>query len=762
MNILIGTLATLIGSLAAECAGIMICKKSAQSKTGKKLYEYISSAVLPALIMLIFISALQILGVSVSESMPIQSALFGAAGTVFMLGVQKALHSGKHSQCIYAISKAALIIFLIEATVFNYSAYSSSRLSGRTQIAASKCENSVDISKSGDNVTVQSNSAEITFDNLFFDTEIIGLNFSGSAHVSDVSVIITDGNLSGSRICADKKYVYTNGTAYFTVHSKSLKTLVVTLSKAEGAVLQSIDINPKIPYKSNLLRVVLLLAAVSIVIIIKKYRLYAVKYNKKSFRQYLIAIIAAGFCMIIAATMFTVRAKDSFTVLDENTMLSGKSPYVQMTDAFVKGQLNLDLPVDDKLTAAGDKAYDPNYRTANNIYAEWDRAYYNGKYYSYFGTAPLFLFYLPIYLLSGQVPPDSLACAFFAMLTVAAGFLLIFTVANKAVKGANYLLTLICSICLPFSGLTLFMCGYGDFYTIPKLCGSFWLILLMWLTVCAYHRPRRYIFLLCGISVAFIAASRPNLLIAAVALAPFYISVLADKNYKLKFKAASVAAFLVPIILAAGALMAYNAARFGSPFEFGSKYQLTVNNIAYNNLTLGMLGAAIYHYFFQPAGYSTSFPYLNTNLINLNSYSRYSYMTAAFGLFNLPSYWAYAAAPITLKHSGLKRPYKALIVTVLASSLLIAWTDFAVAGLTISYVADIAPMLSVCSFIILLSLEKSTRKSAAVHKYAYVFSAVLLILSIFVTVMLFFSADPMNLRVNFPSAYSFFAELFTI
>ncbi|MEE1018070.1 MAG: hypothetical protein UH824_01140, partial [Acutalibacteraceae bacterium] len=359
--------------------------------------------------------------------------------------------------------------------------------------------------------------------------------------------------------------------------SKYLRSLTLSMTNAGGAQLTAVSINPKIPLSANGFRIILLLILSAAAIIIKIYRLYAVKYDKNSFSQRLTAIIAAAFCMMIAASMFAARANGSFVQLDD-TPIAGKSPYLQMTDAAVKGQLNLDITPDSRLEDAGDNAYDPTWRTANNVYAEWDRAYYNGKYYSYFGIAPLILFYLPIYLISGFVPPDSAACALFAMLTVAAGFLLIFTLANRAVKGANYLLTLLCGICLPFSGLTLFMCGYGDFYTVPKLCGTFWLVLLMWLTVCAYHRPRRYIFLLCGICVSFIAASRPNLIIAALALAPFYIAVLISREHKLKFKLTSVCAFITPIIITAAALMAYNYLRFGSPFEFGSKYQLTVNN----------------------------------------------------------------------------------------------------------------------------------------------------------------------------------------
>ena len=760
MSIILFTLFCGGGSAAVAAIYAVLSKKTNRQPTKDQLYSYIIAIALPMLILLTFAFILQLLKIESGGATSFFSAVFGAVATTFLLGFQKALPLFKHSGCIYTISKAALIILLLEVTVFNYSAYYSTRLDNRSNIAVSDCEENVGITRDGGKITVNQNSeTRIAFNNLSIDTEVIGLEFTGERRIAEVSVLINDGNLSGSEICAAKKYTDTNGTAYFTVHSKAMSRLTISVTNATGAVLEAVALNPKIPLNTNGARIILLLVIASIAITVKKYRLYAVKCDKNSRNQRFIAIIAAAFCMIIAASMFMLRSGGSFTRLD-NTFLSGKSPYLQMTDAALKGQANLDLPVDSKLQAAGDNAYDPSWRSANNVYAEWDRAYYNGKYYSYFGVAPLFLFYLPIYLISGYVPPDSAACSFFAMLIIAAGFLLIFTIANRAVKGANYLQTLLCGICLPFSGLILIICGYGDFYSVPKLCGIFWLILLIWLSLCAYHKPRRYIFLLCGICVSLIAASRPNLVLAALSLAPFYIAVLCSREHTLKFKLTSVCAFIAPIMLTALSLMAFNFVRFGSPFEFGAKYQLTVNNIAYNNLGLGLLGAAIYHYFFQPLGSYGSFPYIKADWISLNSYSRYSYITLSFGVFALPSSWALIASPL-IKKSAIKREYKIFILTSLIAAVLLAWIDFSVAGLTISYVADIAPIISICAFIVLLSLEKAARNTY-IHKYAYILSTALLLLSILAITLMFFSVDPMNLRGNHPGIFGFAAKLFAI
>ena len=40
-----------------------------------------------------------------------------------------------------------------------------------------------------------------------------------------------------------------------------------------------------------------------------------------------------------------------------------------------------------------------------NVDAQWDTAYYNGKYYCYFGILPVLVYYLPYYLLTGEAFP---------------------------------------------------------------------------------------------------------------------------------------------------------------------------------------------------------------------------------------------------------------------------------------------------------------------------------------------------------------------
>ena len=77
-----------------------------------------------------------------------------------------------------------------------------------------------------------------------------------------------------------------------------------------------------------------------------------------------------------------------------------RNQYEKMGDAILKGQLHLDIPVEEGLLAL-ENPYDPAARSG--LYYQWDHAYYNGHYYMYFGVVPALLVFAPYQWLTGQM-----------------------------------------------------------------------------------------------------------------------------------------------------------------------------------------------------------------------------------------------------------------------------------------------------------------------------------------------------------------------
>ena len=108
--------------------------------------------------------------------------------------------------------------------------------------------------------------------------------------------------------------------------------------------------------------------------------------------------------------------------------------YPQMFDAFKKGQLNIDTDFDLSVFETLDNPYNPQQRfeaTGETHGVYWDRAYFDGKLFSYFGVAPIFIIYFPFYFLTGKIPSDALASAIITALAAIVLILLLLEIVNR-------------------------------------------------------------------------------------------------------------------------------------------------------------------------------------------------------------------------------------------------------------------------------------------------------------------------------------------
>ncbi|MBD5444070.1 MAG: hypothetical protein HDR29_00825, partial [Lachnospiraceae bacterium] len=91
-----------------------------------------------------------------------------------------------------------------------------------------------------------------------------------------------------------------------------------------------------------------------------------------------------------------------------------------------------------------------------------------------------------------------------------------------------------------------------------------------------------------------------------------------------------ILALCIPYIIIAAGIMYYNAARFGSVFDFGATYSLTSNDMTRRSFNLHQALLGLWHYFFRPPVIESDFPFLQGVQISSNSYmgklnSEYTY-----------------------------------------------------------------------------------------------------------------------------------------
>ncbi|MBQ2676468.1 MAG: hypothetical protein IJF54_03580 [Clostridia bacterium] len=662
----------------------------------------------------------------------------------------------------------AVIVILAELSLFNFSAI--------TQNTNGLEKHNIELSRdnflSGEVELVSDNSYQLNsndptileFENVGIQADNMLLQTVGDSKFCTVKVYITDENRSVNFVPVFNGEIYTGSDTLKNIKIQSggkLKKLRLEFYNAKDIRIKGIKLNYPIPFRFNVFRVALLfLLCLTVAVIIKK-RLYRVIYNPENIKH----TVAVGMCALLCAlcTVFVgaVHSDNAVVKYPLENRAKNYTPYIQQFDAFMKGQTHLDIDPDPFLERMEDP-YDAEQRKQMGVDVSWDRAYYNGKYYSYYGTTPIFQLYYPVYFLSGHIPTEGFACQIYASLLSALTVMLVAYLTRLYVKKANLLLMLISSVAAVVAGNVMLICVIGDFYCLPLLSALFNLSLFIWLSATAYKQRKIWRFALAGIFFVFAVASRPNTALLGLCVAPAFISLLREKQTAVSEKVKFAAAFMVPVVLGAVGIMSYNYVRFGSVTDFGSAYQLTVSNISYNKLSLSKLLPSLYHYFVQPMASSFVFPFAAPSSADVTVYPGYIYSAKSFGVFCYPLTLLVLALPL-LKEKGKKWgvvPVSLFTVAVMAAA--VAFLDFCLGGINIRYVSDIALMLSIASVLILLCLEERVRDNRLAHRLICAAAVVLIAITLFRGVTVLFSTSPYNIKKDFPEVYSMIMELFRV
>lgn len=114
---------------------------------------------------------------------------------------------------------------------------------------------------------------------------------------------------------------------------------------------------------------------------------------------YGVVVALLAVCTVVAGTLFgTLPTFQGTSYMENFAHYADADQYARLGDALIHGSLSLDLPVPDAL-AELDNPYDFESRYAasdggvNPVF--WDHAFYQGKYYCYFGVVPALLLYVP-------------------------------------------------------------------------------------------------------------------------------------------------------------------------------------------------------------------------------------------------------------------------------------------------------------------------------------------------------------------------------
>lgn len=201
--------------------------------------------------------------------------------------------------------------------------------------------------------------------------------------------------------------------------------------------------------------------------------------------------------------------------------------YADLAKSLLKGKTNLDIPVSQDL-ANMSNPYDAASRISISAHSDkpilFDMAFWNGKYYCYFGVLPAVLLYIPYQLLFNRSLTSGLAIYILNIGVIFASTILGISLSKLANKEKRTLGTIIlaCS-CLYFGTVVPQNVGENLFYAVPQLMGLFFTLLAFtcWIQAKIKHLDKRW--LAAGsVLIAMTIGCRPQFTLSVCWLSLFF------------------------------------------------------------------------------------------------------------------------------------------------------------------------------------------------------------------------------------------------
>ncbi len=630
------------------------------------------------------------------------------------------------------ISAIALLLLPAEVFLFNAKSFTTDKtladctISELAPVMEGEAAADADSIVITGNTTLTLNDIPAGMSALTFDMQ---QKFTNKSFPFFLNIEMEDGNFSRAYIAVSETRLTALDAPYSVQLSpygdiRSLKLNFREIS--EPVTLKGICFSKAVPYAFIPERYLFLLLAGAALAIILVYRLHTVTYTRKPVQ---IAALAVMTMICTASVGMFYRPDEPLIDYDAEKRYTGPDPYVEMFDAFLHGEVALDDAPDPGL-AELDNPYDNSERNESGIPARWDFAYFEGKYYSYFGAAPVIAVYYPFYALTGKLPTTNVTSDILSGAAIFCFCLALIAAVRLMIRRPNFLLLLLSLPAGTSCFGALFAMQYGDKYYVAvasALCFiSMTLCLGLWGCLVKREWLRYVLFAGSGAALAFCVASRPGVAVNAAVLLPFFFGILFRKSVPLVRRIRQAACFLVPLFAGLGVIFAYNTARFGSPLDFGAAYQLTVSDVHANTVQLDQLPAAVFHYFCQTPNLRTTFPFVELRTFSLRNYGKYQYQAEICGALAFPMLSVGTLLLFTIRRRHMpflkqstRRVRYLFLLLCFAVPVVLAWMDFCIGGVNQRYIIDILPLLTLGTVIVMQHTADPER-----HGLRYAVSAV--------------------------------------
>lgn len=593
-----------------------------------------------------------------------------------------------------------------------------------------------------DNHTLEFTNLDLEVNSLFLDFDAdqtaqalrIKIQFTDDAHMSYFdSTEYTQGVPLSSMSTAFDETQYIKINSSGNLHSLKLEIVSDgTHDLTYPIYVQQVQLNPNRPFDFNETRFgFVLLLMLTIYCFRPKSAIYRIKIRENDLASKIgiVGVTAIEICLattflFYGANLVGVATPDynygdwdghsvvnSFDVGGENSQ-----QYALLAKAFAHGSLSLEQDPPDWLKNM-DNPYDKASRdeAAKESGQDYlfDVAYFQGSYYVYFGVVPVILFYLPFYLLTGANFPTAIGVLIATILFFIGITALLHRFAKYHFQRVNLGIFLLLQVAVVGCSGALYLLKFPTFYSLPIALGIAFTAwgLYFWMRFRNAER-RKLGFFLGSLCMALVIGCRPQLAILSVLAFPLFLRpYVFEGRIKTREGFKEFLCLILPYVVVLLCLFAYNYARFGSIFDFGANYNLTVNDMTRRGFNFGRIPPAIFMYFLQTPATSGVFPFLQETVFESTYFGQTIRESTFGGIFAcLPVLWLIILAFPVLKIRNAQRQTKTVtgvVWSLLICGFLVAILDAEGAGILQRYYADFSFMFIASAVLIAFILNEN-------------------------------------------------------
>ena len=630
-----------------------------------------------------------------------------------------------------------IILLVLELTIFNINSY---------RVLNSK--NSVTFGK--DDFQYVENDEGITYiqiHNINREIKTVHIEVKNMEYVP-YEFLYTDETSQSLQNTPSKMYIQSleNSKYIATYLSGKTDTIAIKLD-GENIDLKSVTINEKIPMNFSLPRVTFLFIVAFFIYSMRNFEIFKKPFSNRNIKQEFILLGILAIFLVL--TCF----------INDNSKDESKKDFYSYN--FVKALSNNSVSLEEipnQNLQDMENPYDTDQRYSYDVKRDkdyfWDTAFYDGKAYVYFGILPVITLFLPYHLITGDYLLSAVGVLLFSVLAAIAIKALVEIVFTRFFKEIEFKFVVLTLLIMLFGSQILILNGIPRFYEVPIASGIFFAITgLDFILMAIYGKKVSYIKMFVGsLCLALAVACRPTELFASLIVLPILIRQFIKNIKDRKNIVKNILAVAIPYLTVGILLMYYNYIRFGSVFEFGAKYQLTIHDMYHLSNRLATIWTGLICSLFSVPNFLPNFPFI-TNHNNLATFYGYYYIENMIGglFIMVPVCFGILKLPVVFKKSE-NRDLVRFILSLVIVGFLICFLSIIEAGSMQRYIVDYGWMLALAGICTLLELRNIYKTDEAKHILKKIV-AVLTIYIVIINILGGIVSEKSYLRVKSPEKY---------